>query len=331
MPSVEWLESPTVGDLEPVADLFNRWSAEVIPGERPMPVVELDAMLNRGPAHQDARLAVVAEGDGIAGAAALVTQDLEGRRNDAYIDFLVTSPEARRRGVARALLEAVVVRAREANRSRLTGSSVAGDGAADAFARSCNAQPELLELQNRASTSEMDGEMLRGWVERSQDRAKEYSLIRADGVLPDDLQDGYAALASVMNTAPHGPNLEDLVLSGADVLELQRAYEDHGFRRWTVIARHDPSGDLAGFTELMISPFRPWIAFQWDTGVDPKHRNLGLGRWLKAANALRLLEERPEVELIETWNAASNASMLGINRAMGFRTVAEWQSWEMPI
>jgi len=82
---------------------------------------------------------------------------------------------------------------------------------------------------------------------------------------------------------------------------------------------------------LMISPFRPWMAFQWDTGVDPKHCDLGLGRWLKATNALRLLEEAPQVEEIETWNASSNASMLGINDEMGFRPVAEWQSWEMPI
>jgi hypothetical protein len=36
-------------------------------------------------------------------------------------------------------------------------------------------------------------------------------------------------------------------------------------------------------------------------------------------------------DLLNEWNAESNASMLAINHAMGFRTVAEWQSWEIAI
>ena len=63
--------------------------------------------------------------------------------------------------------------------------------------------------------------------------------------------------------------------------------------------------------------------------MDREHRNLGLGRWLKAANALRLLDERPEVTTIETWNAGVNAAMLAINHAMGFQPVAEWQEWTL--
>lgn len=328
---MEWIESPTLGDLEPVADMLNQWNAEVIPGERPSPVTELDAGINRVPAYQKAHLAVVRQGEDVVGATVLNTEDLGGRRNDANLGFLLVRPEARRRGIATKMLDAAIARAREAGRTRLTSSAAAGDRAADGFARRCKAEPELLEQQNRARTSELDPDLLRDWVSRTNERAGDYSLIRVDGAMPEELRPAFAALNSVMNTAPHGPNLEDLVLSADDVVETQRAFADLGYGRWTVVARHDPSGDLAGFTELMTSPFRPWMAFQWDTGVDPKHRNLGLGRWLKAANALRLLEERPEVEEIETWNAESNAPMLGINRSMGFRTVAEWQSWEMPI
>jgi mycothiol synthase len=267
----------------------------------------------------------------VAGAALVISEDLEGRRNDACLDFLYVLPDARRRGVATALLDAVVTRARKDGRTRLSCSGPAGDPAAGGFARSCKAEPELVELQNRAATAGLDPDLLRMWVDRSQERAGEYSLIGIDGALPGELRPAFARLTQVMNTAPHGPNLEDLIMSAEDLEECQRAFGEQGYQRWTVIARHDPTGELAGFTELLISPFRPWIAFQWDTGVDPAHRNVGLGRWLKATNALRLLEELPEVDEIETWNAKSNASMLGINRAMGFRTVAEWQSWEMAI
>ena len=60
------------------------------------------------------------------------------------------------------------------------------------------------------------------------------------------------------------------------------------------------------------------MAFQGDTGVRPDHRGHGLGAWMKAVNHLRLADERPDVEWVQTWNAASNEPMLRINRALGF-------------
>jgi len=96
-----------------------------------------------------------------------------------------------------------------------------------------------------------------------------------------------------------------------------------------VCACHRPSGRLVGYTELGGSSRRPWLARQGDTGVENAHRNLGLGRWVKATNALRLLSERPEVKVVDTWNADVNAPMLSINDAMGFRAVAHWQEWRL--
>lgn len=331
MQPVEWVESPTLTDLAPVAEMLNRWYARVIPGEPPTPVEELEALVNRPPSHHASWVAVATRAGRVLGALRLVVEELEGRQKDANIDFLVVEPEAQRRGLGSALLEAAVERARRAGRKRLSGGSVAGDPAGKAFARRHRAEPELLEQQNRAVIAEMDAGLLREWIDRAAERAEGYSLLRVDGPCPEELLADFARLNAVMNTAPSGPNLEDLILSPGDVIETQRAFAALGYMRWTVIARHDPTGELAGFTEMMLSPFRPWLAFQWDTGVDPSHRNLGLGRWMKAANALRLIEERPQVEQIETWNAGSNAPMLSINRAMGFTTVAEWQLWESAI
>lgn len=331
MPSVEWLESPTPADLRPICDMLNAWNAEVVPGDRPAPVEELEATIKRAPAHRSAHLLVAEEHGSLLGSALMFMDDLEGRRRDANVDFLLVDPAARRQGIGSSLLEATAARARASGRQRLCGAAAAGDPAAAGFAARHSVEPEMIERQNRLRTTDIDADVLRAWMQRSAERASEYALVHLDGVCPDDLLDPLARLNDVMNTAPHGPNLEDLLLSADDLRDMQRAYDAQGYRRWTVIARHEPSGELAGFTELMISPFRPWMAFQWDTGVDPKHRNLGLGRWIKAANALRLLDEQPEVEEIETWNADSNASMLAINDAMGFRAVAEWQAWEMPL
>ena len=75
----------------------------------------------------------------------------------------------------------------------------------------------------------------------------------------------------------------------------------------------------------------PWLAYQDDTGVDPEHRNKGLGRWLKAAMAKRFVSEFPDVTAIETGNAGSNEPMLNINIAMGFKTVLEVNAWQGDI
>lgn len=331
MTSVEWLESPSLAELEPVSNLLNRWNAAVIAGERPAPVDELHATVCRAPAHQQRHLGLIRDGRSLLGAVLLSMEDLDGRRRDAVVDFLVVEPSSRRRGTGSALLEAALARTRSAGRERLSGIAPLADEAAAGFAVRHGADREMVERQNRVSTSRIDSGLLMAWANRASERAAEYALIAVDGPCPDELLGPLARLNDVMNSAPHGPNLEDLHLTPANLTEIQCAFEAQGYRRWTVIARHEPSGGLAGFTELMISPFRPWMAFQWDTGVDPKHRDLGLGRWLKAANALRLLEEAPQVEQIETWNASSNAAMLGINQAMGFRPVAEWQSWEMAV
>ena len=48
---------------------------------------------------------------------------------------------------------------------------------------------------------------------------------------------------------------------------------------------------------------------------------------MKAVLHLRLREERPATEVVQTWNAAANEPMLRINRALGYQTVQRFQTW----
>jgi hypothetical protein len=73
------------------------------------------------------------------------------------------------------------------------------------------------------------------------------------------------------------------------------------------------------------------MGFQGDTGVRPDHRGHGLGAWMKAVNHLRLADERPDVEWVQTWNADSNEPMLRINRALGFAPVQRFDVWYRPF
>jgi len=63
------------------------------------------------------------------------------------------------------------------------------------------------------------------------------------------------------------------------------------------------------------------------TGVREPFRGRGLGKWLKAEMLLRLRQEFPQVRIVSTWNATTNAAMLAINDALGFR---EARVSEMP-
>jgi mycothiol synthase len=135
----------------------------------------------------------------------------------------------------------------------------------------------------------------------------------------------------VMNTAPRTDALGEAVYTAEQRRAAEAEHEADGSHQLVLCARHDESGELVGYTELTFGRHRPWLVQQGDTAVDPAHRNMGLGRWLKAASALRLLAERPDAQVVETWNDGSNAPMLNLNTEMGFRTVATWHDAELAL
>jgi GNAT superfamily N-acetyltransferase len=95
------------------------------------------------------------------------------------------------------------------------------------------------------------------------------------------------------------------------------------------VGRHDATDELVGYTEIMFPSHVSEGAWQEATAVDPTHRDKGLGRWLKATNGLRLFTEKPHVEYVDTWNAFSNAPMLGINIAMGFEVIKSFSEYQI--
>ncbi len=327
---IGWVDRPSRTQLEGAAEVIGGLMAEVIPGEPPYPADELDAELTHLRSDETVRLGLALEGGEVVGVVRLVL-GADSERKLAYLEDLVVAPAHRRRGFGTALLELAVAAARADGRTVLSAGAPVGSGASNAFAEHVGATRGLVEHQNRTVVAGIDTSMLEGWVQRAADRARDYSLVTFDGQCPDELAERFAALMAVMGTAPHTEAWQPPAFTPTMLREAQDAYSHKGGVSWTVCARHEPTGDLVGYTELGFLPYRPWLAFQGDTGVEPAHRDRGLGRWLKAANALRLVHERPEVEIVETWNAEINAPMLSINHAMGFRPVAAWQDWELKL
>jgi GNAT superfamily N-acetyltransferase len=157
-----------------------------------------------------------------------------------------------------------------------------------------------------------------------------YELLVFDGPAPEEIVEPYVRLSNAMNDAPRDDlTMEDWTFSTERLRAWEAVVEARGHDVWTVVARSASTGELAGFNQLVLRPEWPESIQNEDTGVARAHRGHGLGLCVKAANLLRVVEERPSAVVVETWNAASNAHMLRVNRRLGFVCEHRWESWEL--
>jgi len=274
------------------------------------------------------RWVVRGEGGSIEGAALLTLAFTESNRHHADLEAYVR-PDRRGRGIARALLLAATAQAEAEGRTLLNIGGPDGS-TASSFCDHVGAVRGSVERKSRMVLADVDRSMLEQWVARAQERAEGYSLLAWDGPVPEEYLDRFAQLTMVMNTAPRDDlDVEDWIHTPERQRENEARSAEKGFHWWTLVARHDDSDELVGYTEFDFPPAHPHVAWQEATAVDPKHRDKGIGRWLKATNALRLLDERPEVRYVDTWNAFSNGPMLGINIAMGFEVVNTFAAYQI--
>ena len=219
-------------------------------------------------------------------------------------------PEHRRRGVGRALWEAVADRARAAGRTRLGGEvnvDLVVPNAAPAFAAAMGAVEKHREDHLVASlpvpTVPID---------------PAYDIVTWRGRCPDEHRAAYLVMRNQMNAdVPVGElDLEPEVLDderlAASEERLSRSYDVR-----TAAARRRSDGAFGGYTLLFV-PHGADHAWQDDTLVMPEHRGRRLGAALKSANYAGLPDH---VGLVHTWTAPSNTAMHHTNTRLGFRVV----------
>lgn len=238
----------------------------------------------------------------------------------------------RRQGAGTALLRQVSKFARAQGRTRLVGRTYSRVPAGERFARRAGAIQVGESHTNHLPLSEVDRALLESRVQDGPKRAPGYELVAWDGSVPDEELGAFLDLFLVMNDEP----TDDLEVNDFTITE--REWRDGeaqgaaiGEERWLLVARRSGDGVLAGFHQLAWVPAFPHVMWVSSTGVRPEHRGHALGKWLKAAMTLRVLDERPHVADIRTSNADSNAPMVGINRAMGYRPLLGTTTWELAI
>jgi GNAT superfamily N-acetyltransferase len=241
------------------------------------------------------------------------------------------TPSRRRAGLGTALLRHAAGRARANGRSRLDGET-REDSPGYHFARATAGRPALTEIRRMLDVAAIPPGHLARLRAEAERAAAGYSLVGWEGPSPDEYIEQLVLLNEAMADAPRGPGEEPETWDADRVRAADERVAAQGLRHYSLAARHDATGALAGLTEVGVEPELPEWGHQEMTAVARPHRGHRLGLLLKVAMVERLARREPQIERFLTWNGESNRHMVAINESLGYRIVDRWTtSWTLSV
>ena len=319
---IERWDTADTGTLSACYEVFRAAHLADDPFEPPRSAGTFRTRLTEGPDKNPGELWVVPGADTGGAAVAhywLGLPDLENR--DRADLTLVVHPAARRRGIGRALLRHAAARAADNARSVLDGE-VVEDSAGDAFARRIGARLAIEEVRRVQDLRKIPRGRVADLRQIAERAAAGYSLVTWTGSVPDEYCGQVAEVFNAFNDAPRGAGMEDEVWDADRVRERTGSVLRAGYLRgYTVAAVLDATGEMAGFTEIVVDPEHPEWAYQLLTAVTRPHRGHRLGLLVKTAMLEWLAEAEPRLERIATGNAADNQYMIAINETLGYEVM----------
>ncbi|WP_405529416.1 GNAT family N-acetyltransferase [Streptomyces avidinii] len=304
---------PTDAEIDAWTAVLTAAQAVDLPQATPPARTEVAGRLCVTPARGRAALWAA---DGGAGVAALLLFTDEANAHTAFLDVLAVRPDARHRGLGRALWKQVRAELLAQGRtSVLTLVDLGGPG--EAFARSLgfeNVLPMAWYEQDVAQHVQAQAV-----APVPVPVAPGYELRAWHGLVTDDWAQPLATAHGAMEDAPTGDIDEKIEawtpqrLHAAHQLILDRGGEI------TTVAAVTGAGEVAAYTELVLPDPAGPRALQYDTVVAPAHRGHGLGRAVKL-HMLDLARNRyPGLRLIATTVADENTAMRAVNERLGYR------------
>jgi len=240
-------------------------------------------------------------------------------------------PACRRRGHGSRLLAHLVERARAEGRTTVGASAWDAAGPA-AFAARHGFEQRSVEVHRRQYVAELDRAALDALWTAARSAAADYELLRWPPRTPPEGLIEMAALTAAINDAPNDElDIEDEVFTPERIVAYETAWAERGHRLHRVVARHRGTGELAGQSVVAVDGQRPHLSEQHDTSVRREHRGHRLGLLLKLEMLRWLAEDEPQVREIDTWNAESNAHMIGVNEALGYRVLGRVLNFQRSV
>lgn len=325
--TIEFVDTRTAPEslLRELAAYYNVVQAEDLPDDPPTPAEQTIQDFRSVMDHLPVKRWLLRDGEIVA--VAVAAYDIDQNLDNGFGRIHV-HPEHRGNGHARSLATVMFDELEDGGRKRFDTWVKVGHPA-ESLCKALGLNAVYTDKRSRLYISDLDHDLMRSWIKGAAERASEYELKYYLSPIPDEIIDEMCRMAEVMNTAPREDfEAEDEVATPG----LWREYEESVAVKKTqlhnMVAVHKPTGQFAGYTQINTQDLQPDLAWQWDTGVHPDHRNKGLGRWLKAAMIEHIVAEYPEVARVDTENAASNEPMLNINVTMGFKPVHLSQVWQ---
>ncbi len=288
------------------------------PWENPDTPHRFDTFLRQGWDGEPPAFFLVEEAGEAVGWAQINTSDYDNL--DLALVRVWVHPEHRRRGLGTAAAELVLDRCRDLGRT-LAGTDWWESPALTGFTTALGFERRTVNVCRRQHLRELDPGLAESVYAEAVAHARDYELLRLRPPTPDDLLQAVSDITAAVNDAP----IDDLEFEDEVATpERVRAYEQvlmASGSPYRVVARHRATGELAGNTVAFVDRDDPRIGFQHDTAVAAAHRGHRLGLLLKADLMRWLAEAEPQLATLDTWNAASNAHMIGVNDRLGYRVV----------
>lgn len=237
----------------------------------------------------------------------------------------------RRAGLGTALLRHAAARARDFERTDITGLARAGSPGT-AFAYAIGARTGLIDVMRVLELTAIAPGHLATLRAKAEPAARGYRLLSWAGPTPEDRLDGAAAISiSAEADMPREPGHQPQLWDTERLRMAERRQAAQGMRTYTVAAESRATGELAGLTTLSVDPAEPAWGLQELTAVARPHRGHRLGLLVKVAMLELLAEREPQLTRIFTGNADANEHMIAINDDLGFVVLDEWPGFEVSI
>jgi GNAT superfamily N-acetyltransferase len=268
----------------------------------------------------DLPLVAVAHDDGRVAAALWVDLPYWDNTHVGQVEVVV-DPLARRRGLGRKLLDVGIERVRAEGRKVVLTEYFDGTPG-EKFLETMGFERASVAIMRRQDPATVDRPRLDRLYADAEAKSTDYELVRLTGETPTHLLDDVGRLAESINDAPIDDlEIEDEAFPADRIRKMDLAQRARGRRSYRLLARHRSSGELAGHTVVSVETEQPWLAWQLDTAVARSHRGHRLGQLLKIAMLHWMRDEEPQVRSLITWNAESNAHMVGINELLGYTPI----------